>query len=415
MMTKERVDLFLARRISSEKGHRSGAMIGIARISVAICVAVMLVAIAVIGGFKQELQAKLTGIDSHITIHSIRQSSGSQVEPLVRDAAFEQSIASLPNFHSLSAYATHSGIMRVGGQMEGVHLRGVEQGYDSLFMASNLTEGRLPAVGTAERKKDLLISATLAKKLNIEVGDKVEFIFSSPSSPIRRDSYRICGIYSSGMATMELGLAITDLRNVQRLLGWSSEQVSGYKVMAREAEGSYALCELIRAEAYLAGGAQMWRTAHIYDNYPQIFDWLATHDINGLVIIIIMVIVALMNMMTALLIIVFERIRMIGTLKALGMRNRTVQRVFLWCSLRVILSGLLWGNLLGGGLLLLQHLTGAIRLDPEAYLLHQVPVAFEPLGWVAIDIVIPLVIISLLAIPVAITSRIKPDHTLKYQ
>lgn len=414
-MTKERVDLFLARRISSDKGHRSGAMIGIARISVAICVAVMLVAVAVIVGFKHELRAKLTGMDSHITINSVRQSSNAQVEPLVRNADFEERISTFPGFRSLSTFATHSGIVRFGGQMQGVHLRGVDQAYDSLFLAANLTEGTLPRVGTAERKKDLLISATLAGKLDVKVGDKVEFIFSSPSSPVRRDSYRVCGIYSSGMASLEEGLTITDIRNVQRLLGWEENQVTGYKIMAEEFEGSYELCELIRAEAYLAGGAQMWRTAHLYDNYPQIFDWLSTHDINGLVIIVIMVIVALLNMMTALLIIVFERIRMIGTLKALGMRNGVVQRVFLWCSLRVILSGLLWGNLLGGGLLLIQHLTGAIRLDPEAYLISEVPVAFDWLWWGAIDIVIPLVILSLLTIPVAITSRIKPDQTLKYQ
>lgn len=414
-MTKERIDLFLARRISSTKGHRSGAMVGIAKISVAICVAVMLVAVAVILGFKRELRDKLTGMDSHITVTSFRQHSNAESAPLVRNLEFEELIAQHDNLLSISTFATQNGIIRFGGEMQGVHLRGVDEGYDSLFMASKLTAGVLPRIGKAERKKDILISQTLANQLSVEVGDKVEFIFNSPSNPMRRDSYRVCGIYSSGISSFEQGLALTDIRNVQRLCGWEPTEVSGYKIMAKEFEDSYELCEFVRAEAYLAGQEQMWHTAHLYDKYPQIFDWLATHDINGAVIIAIMVVVALLNMMTALLIIIFERIRMIGTLKSLGMRNRSIQRVFLWCSLRVILSGLLWGNLLGGGLILLQHLTGAIQLDPEAYLISEVPVAFSWGWWLAIDVVIPLVLVVLLTIPVAITSRIKPDHSLKYQ
>lgn len=414
-MTKERVDIFLARRISADKGQRSGAMVGVAKISVSICVAVMLIAIAVIGGFKRELTAKLTGMDSHITVSSMRQTSDSQSAPLVRNDEFESLIWELEGVKSISTYATQSGILRVGGQMQGVHLRGVDANYDSLYLHSILTQGTLPRIEGQGRKKDILISQTIADKLSLEVGDKVEFIFNSPTNPLRRDSYRVCGIYSSGMASFEEGLTLTDIRNVQRLNGWSEEEVSGYKIMAEKFEGSYELCGQIRAEAYLAGGAAMWHTTHLYDNYPQIFDWLTTHDINGAVIIVIMIAVALLNMITALLIIVFERIRMIGTLKSLGMRNRVVQRVFLWCSLRVILSGLLWGNILGGGLILIQHLTGIIKLDPEAYLISQVPVTFDWLWWLAIDVAIPLVLVALLTIPVAITSRIKPDHTLKYQ
>lgn len=415
MMAKERVDLFLARRISDGKGHRSGAMISIAKLSVAICTAVMLIAIAVIGGFERELKAKLTGMDSHITVNAVSRSRSAEREPLVRNAEFEARVAEMENFHSLATYATQSGILRSKGEMQGVHLRGVDSAYDTLFFAARLTEGSLPRIGGQERKKDILISQTLAQKLSLEVGDKVEFLFNSPTNPLRRDSYRIAGIYSSGMASLEEGLAITDIRNVQRLAGWDENRITGYKIMARNFDCSYELCGNIRAEAYLSGGDQLWHTAHLYDNYPQIFDWLTTHDINGAVIIVIMVIVALLNMMTALLIIVFERIRMIGTLKSLGMRNRTVQRIFLWCSLRVILSGLLWGNLLGGGLILIQHLTGIIKLDAEAYLISEVPVAFDWVWWVAIDVAIPLVLIALLTIPVAITSRIKPDHTLKYQ
>ena len=186
-------------------------------------------------------------------------------------------------------------------------------------------------------------------------------------------------------------------------------------IMADDFEAMESLTSDVRAEAYLAGDEEMWRTTNLTTNYPQIFDWLATHDINGAVIIIIMIAVALLNMITALLIIIFERIRMIGTLKALGMRNKNIQRLFLWCALKVILAGMAWGNIIAGTLLAIQHFTGIIALDPEAYMLSAVPVSFGWVWWIGINVALPLILVALLSIPVAITSRVRPDQTLKYQ
>ena len=171
----------------------------------------------------------------------------------------------------------------------------------------------------------------------------------------------------------------------------------------------------VRVEALYGGGEQLWRTSDLRSSYPQYFDWLATHDINGVVIIVIMVVVALLNMITALLIIIFERIQMIGTLKALGMRNGAIQRVFLWRSLSVILRGLAWGNVVGLGLIALQHYTAIFKLDAEAYILSSVPVSFEWWWWIGLNVLVPIVLVVLLSVPVAVISRIKPDQTLKYQ
>lgn len=390
-------------------------MTGIARLCVAICFAVMLVALSVITGFEEAMHEQLTGLEAHITVEPAGSYYSLEKEPLLLNSDFEQRVATFDHFGSIVPYASKAGIVKGKESMQGAYLRGVSEGYDSLFFASHLTEGSLPRIATPERKKDILISQTLAKLLEVGVGDKVEFIFTSPNSPIRRDAYKVSGIYSTGMTSMEQNLTLTDIRNVQRLGGWEENQVSGYMIMADNFEGMEELCGEVRAEGYLAGGEQVWRTLSIADNYPQIFDWLATHDINGAVIIVIMMAVALLNMVSALLIIIFERIRTIGTLKALGMRNSSVQKVFLICGGRIVLRGMLWGNIIGGILLAIQHFTGIVSLDPEAYMLSAVPVGFEWGWWLGLNILLPAVLMVLMMIPVAITSRIRPDQTLKYQ
>lgn len=390
-------------------------MVGVARISVTISIVVILVAISVILGFKESLGEMLTGLESHISVEAVQPYNSAEELPLVRSAEFEERVQAIGGLHSLSYVANKSGIVRTQGGMQGVLLRGVDGGYDSSFFAERLIDGAMPRVGGEERYKDVLISKTLADLLEMGVGDKVEFVFTSENNPLRRDAYKVCGIYSSGMTSMEQGLVLTDLRNIQRINGWAENEVSAYKIMALDLDSMVALCDMVRAEAYLSSGGQMWRTLHLGEKYPQIFDWLATHDINGMVVIVIMLVVALLNMISALLIIIFERISMIGTLKALGMRNKGIQRLFLRCGLKVILEGLVWGNLIGGVLLLTQHLTGIVGLNPEAYIISEVPVAFDLGWWVGLNVAIPVVLTLLLMIPVAVTARIKPTQTLKYQ
>lgn len=390
-------------------------MMGIARLSVAISLTVMLISLSVIGGFKEALQEKLTGMDAHITVEPAGSYLALDSKALTRNEAFEQTVGTLDHFGTITPFVSRSGIIKKGGTMQGALLRGVGVGYDSLFYATHLVEGELPRIGDEERKKDILVSQTLANLLEVGIGDKVEFIFTTQGAPMRRDAYKISGIYSTGTSSLEQMLTLTDIRNVQRINGWEEDKLSGYMIMADDFEAMESLTSDVRAEAYLARDEEMWRTTNLATNYPQIFDWLATHDINGAVIIIIMIAVALLNMITALLIIIFERIRMIGTLKALGMRNKNIQRLFLWCALKVILSGMAWGNIIAGTLLAIQHFTGIIALDPEAYMLSAVPVSFGWVWWIGINVALPLILVALLSIPVAITSRVRPDQTLKYQ
>jgi lipoprotein-releasing system permease protein len=390
-------------------------MLVIATISVAVSMAVMLVSMSVIGGFKSALEEILTGFAAHVRVEVLQAASVADATPLELSPEFEQKVAQIDHFGSIARVAEKSGIIKSATAMQGTLIKGVDVGYDSLFYRSCLVEGRLPRIGGESRTKDILVSEALANMLEVGLDDKVEMVFTSPEAPIRRDAYKIVGIYNSGMTTMDRSLALTDIRNIQRLNGWNENQVTCYEIMADDVAFLDEFAGGVRVEALYGGGETLWRTTDLRSSYPQYFDWLATHDINGLVIIVIMIVVALLNMITALLIIIFERIQMIGTLKALGMRNGAIQRVFLWRSLSVIVRGLAWGNAIGLGLMAVQHLTGVFKLDAEAYILSSVPVSFELWWWLGLNLLVPLVLVVLLSVPVAVISRIKPDQTLKYQ
>lgn len=414
-MSNRKAELVIANRlVASSEGGRN-TMLRIASAAVAVSMAVMIVAMSVIGGFRIAITDRLSGFAAHVKVENLQSASLTVPAPITRNADFENKVRHLPHFSSITPFTDKNGIIKSRTAMQGVRLVGVTDGYDSLFYRRYLVEGSLPRVGGEERYTDILISRALSDLLQAGVGSKVEMIFIGSNTPLRRDAYKVVGIYSTGMAEMDRLVTVTDMRNVQRLCSWAPEQISGYEIMADDIRNMEHLAGDVRVEALYAGGNETWRTSDLKTNYPYFFDWLATHDINAVVIIAIMLIVALLNMISALLIIIFEKIQMIGVLKALGMRDGSIQRIFLWRSLSVVLRGMLWGNVAGLALIAFQWLTGAIKLDAEAYLLTRVPVSFGWDWWLGLNVGVPVLLLLLLAIPVAVVSRIRPDQTLKYK
>ena len=232
----------------------------------------------------------------------------------------------------------------------------------------------------------------------------------------RRDRFKVSGIYATGMDEFDRSVAMTDLRNVQRLADWSSEEVSGYEV---------TLADFLQAEDFSRRLNDMlldsdreafWdltaRSAQ--ERFPTVFDWLKTHDVNAAVILVIMVVVAVFNMATALLTLVLERTRMIGLLKTMGMNNASLRRIFLYRALMLILRGVVWGNAIGLGICLLQYYFHLIPLDPEGYMLSEVPVAFGVGWWLALNAGVVAVILTLLMLPASIISQVKPVEAIRY-
>lgn len=412
------LSFFIARRTArSGPGNRPGVMERIAVVSVALSMAVMILALAVMMGFKREVTRKMTGFAAHVTLTDVRGVHALDAAPVHRSERLETLIAATPGFVSMAPFAVRGGIVRTADAVEGIVLKGVDSAYDWTFFREWLVAGGLPRVGDTIRTKDILLSSNLAGRLALGVGDKVEMLFVETGELPRRDRFKVAGVYSSGMDEMDNVFVMTDLRNVQRLSDWGPEQVSGYEVFTSDlSEAGRFARELDRALLYDDSGLTVnLSVGSVQERYPNIFDWLRAHDVNAAVVLVIMLVVAFFNMASALLVLVMERTRMIGLLKALGMRNGPLRRIFLYRAALVALRGLVWGNAVGLTLCLLQLKTHAVKLSSEGYLLSEVPVSLGWGWWLMLNVGFLAAIVALLVVPACIISTVKPDEAIRYE
>ena len=416
-MAKLNTELFIARRLGGTGGGESkGVMVRIAVATTAVSIAVMIVAVAVIMGFRAEISGKITAFTGHLRLQALDYSGSNETAPIVLSPAMEEDMASLAGIRSAAPYALKLGIVKTDEATQGVMLKGVDAEYDLSFFEGCLLEGTLPRFADSVRHKDILLSASVGRMLRLGVDDRVEMLFMDFDRPPRRDGFRVCGLYSSGLGEMDNLFAIVDMANVQRLNRWTGEQVTGYELMADDMENLEELTErVIEAVLPYDTGSPPLMVRSVTGDFPQLFDWLATHDVNAAVIIAIMIVVALVSMISALLIILLERIRMIGILKTLGMTNGSLRRIFVARAAGIVLWGLVIGNVLGIGLALAQQKFGFLKLDETGYFLSRVPIE---LGWwwiAALNVGTMVVLVALMVFPTSIVGRITPEKTVRYQ
>lgn len=417
-MSRLNIEFFIAKRIAeSTGGNHHNIMVRIATFTVAISIAVMIVSMSVIGGFKEEISAKLIGFGAHIQIVNLDGNNSFETAPIVRNETLAASVRSNDLVKSVDAYAIKGGIVKSDDAMLGVMLKGSELGYDSMFFKSNLLEGSLPRIGTEIRNKDLLISKSIALKANLKVGDKVEMLFIQTDREPKRDAFKISGIYKSGFDELDELVVVTDIRNVQRLNQWDRDQITGYEVICNEFDDldrlNSEIYNLIIETPQPDNGVLMTQT--IVDRFAPLFDWLKAHNINAAVMIIVMILVSLFNMIAALLIILLERTSMIGTLKSLGMSNRAVQKLFVIRSSFIVIKGLIIGNIVGFGAAIIQQQTHILKLDPTGYYLTAIPIKFDLWWMVSLNLGAFIIIVGILTFPAMIISMMKPDKTIKFQ
>lgn len=414
-MAQVNTSWFLARRLQAgENGRRGNVMSAVATLSVAIGLAVMILALGVIFGFKRQITGQMTGVLSHVQITRVERSASFQSDPISENQPFVDELRRVPGFVRMNRYARIPGILRGEEAFQGILLKGVDADFDWRFFESALVEGELPAVGDSIRNKDILISRRLAGLMGLEVGGRIELVFLG--EPPRRDQYRISGLYETGMQQVDELWAVTDIRNVQRLLRWTPDQISGFEIMTTGFEEaipfSGRVYELLAAMQERIDEPLM--VSNIRETHPMIFDWLETHDLNALIIIVVMLLVAIFNMIAAMLILILEKISLVGILKTLGMRDGAIQRIFLHRSARIALWGMLWGNAIGLGLCWLQARTGWVTLDADGYFLTVVPVHIDPAVIGALNLGVFAVIVLAQIIPTRIITKISPGHSVSF-
>ena len=407
--------LFIAKRIFRDKGDRhqvSRPAIRIATIGVAIGLAVMIITISVVLGFKHTVRDKVVGFGSHLQVYNIQ---GSVYPICINDSTLEN-YKQAEGVSHVERFVTSQGILKTDDDFLGVMLKGVGPEYDTRFLSDCLVEGELPAFTDSTSKYPLVISKTMAQKLRLHAGDRI-FAYFIGNNDVRARRFTVSGIYQTNMKRFDDMICLTDISVTQRLNGWDSEQCTGAELLVsdfdRLKEINYNVISILRDKNDRDGNISV--SYAITDIYPQVFSWLELLDINVWIILGLMIAVAGFTMISGLLIIILERTQMIGILKALGARNSTIRHTFLWFASFIIGRGLLWGNILGIGLVVLQQTTGIIKLDAQTYYVSEAPMELNLLFILLLNAATLLISVFVLIAPSYLVSHIHPARSMHYE
>lgn len=407
----------IARRLSSRKaGNKAGIMERVATIATGVSIAVIIITLSVVIGFKHDLRSLLSGATADITV-TAPQSGGVVSGRRIANSAAMAEVMQRQDIVRISAYTAKEGVLKSDENILGVLLKGVDSSFNSTFYEEHIVEGRFPRLGKEPRTKDILISRSIARKMNVGVGERIEMVFVDADGGILRDRFEICGLYHTGVDVIDSGIVLTDMRNVARLYDGDSAMVTGYELwLAEGADGAVVAEELNGAfiDLYLETGCEA-EAFTAEEVFPDIFGWLATHDVTAMAVVVIMIIVALLNMTTSLLIIVLERQRMIGELRALGMHRSAVVRIFLFRALFIIVRGVLWGVVAGVALVVIQEMWAVIPLPAEGYLLEAVPVALCWGWWLVAAVATIATTLVVMLLPAALAAKISPSKIMRYE
>jgi lipoprotein-releasing system permease protein len=388
----------------------------IAVAGVAIGLAVMIITVCVILGFKHTIRDKVVGFGSHIQIVNIMSYQYADTYPVFANDSLRRRIQEIPGVRHAERFSITKGILKTETDFLGIAFKGIAQDYDKHFIESHLVAGKLPTFSDSTTHYQLLISQPTADKLNLNVNDKV-FAYFVNNDDIRMRKYTICGIYQTNMTKYDESLCFTDLYAVNKLNGWKSDQCSGIEVLVNDFDQLNTIEEAVEERIDDTSDSQgnTLSSNTILQANPNIFTWLDLLDLNVWIILALMVCVAGFTMISGLLIIILERTQMIGILKAVGARNSTIRSTFLWFSVFIISKGLLIGNLLGIGIVVLQQTTGFVTLDPKTYYVSEAPMELNIPIILLLNIVTLIVNILVLIAPSYLVSHIQPAKSIRYE
>lgn len=407
---------YLAKRFlkGSDGISLSKPFIRITIVSIALSVAIMIVSIAVITGFKHEIKSKVVGFGGHILITNYDSNESFETNPIPSNLECINDVMKIKGITHAQVFGTKAGIIKTESDIQGIVLKGVASDFDWSFFRKNLIEGETFDVNDSLASNNTLISKTLAKLLRLKVGDTYDIFFVQEPPRFRR--FTVAGIFDTKMVEFDKIFVLCDLRHIQKLNGWNSRQVTGYELLVDNINNVDDLAiqvDDIVGFVFIDEYSRL-RVQSIINKYPNIFDWLGLQDINAAILIILMLVVAGINMISGLLIIILERTGTIGLLKALGSSNESIRKVFLYQAAYIMVKGLIIGTILGVGVCFLQKYLGIVKLDEEYYYLAEVPINLNLIHIVVLNVVTFVVGMAMLVVPSMIVSRISPDKTLKF-
>ncbi|MDO5571321.1 MAG: ABC transporter permease [Bacteroidales bacterium] len=413
------LELFIAKRIHFTKGNEerkvSPPAIRIAIAGIAIGLAVMILSVSIVVGFKNEVRAKVIGFGSHIQISNFDNNTTFETIPIGISDSLIGIIKKHPEISNIERFATKPGIIKTDSSFMAIVIKGVGNEYNWDFFKKNLIEGDIIHFNDSTASNDILVSKSIADKMNLKLGDSFMSYFIENS--VRQRKFKVAGIYQTNFTDYDKLFVIGDLRHVQKLNFWAPDQVSGLEILVN----NYDETDRIAEELYfdLLQNKDKYGSSYyarsIKQLNPQIFSWLDLLNTNVWVILILMALVSSFTMISGLLIIILERTNMIGILKALGYKDSGIQRIFLNISFFLILKGLMWGNIIGIGLALIQRHFKWFKLDPESYYIDAVPIELNIFHVILLNIATIIIALLVLLGPSYVITKISPVKAIRFE
>lgn len=404
-----KVELFIAKRLSAHGGDSSKIMVRVAIFSIAVSAVVIILALGIVSGFQNIVSDKIRGLASDLQVTLRSDINPYQTPPFDDDSTLRETISESEGVAHIQPWLASTAIMQTKEGIEGVVLKGVDGDYDWGFIQSNLLQGEIPDYTDTIKSREVVISSSLAQKMDISTGDIINLL-SVGDNP-RRDRFRVGAIYQTAVEEIDHALVMADIRTVRHTAGADSLTISGYEIQTSDPAHAEEIAYNIIDENF----PSRINVDTVRDRYPALFDWLDMLDLNTVIVIVIMLVVAGVNMISGLLIIILEQTRTIGTLMTQGMSPRSIQKIFLYRSLYITLIGLLWGNAIGLALALLQQHFGIVTLDEALYMVDAVPVAVVWSQILLFNLGSIAAMTLLMTLPTMIITRMKPEIAVRFQ
>ncbi|MFH1000077.1 MAG: FtsX-like permease family protein [Bacteroidota bacterium] len=405
-------ELYIAKKLIEKQSHNfSRPIIRISILSVILGLSVMLLSVSIVTGFKKEIREKVSGFAGHIMIGNYDSNASFESNPILYSDSLKQSLSEIKGVSHVQSISTKAGIMQSRDEILGIVLKGVGLDFDSSFFVRHLTDGNFPKLAPDKTSDEILVSKRISEQLQISINDTVRLYFINNTEATSRGRRLIVsGIYETSLEEFDEHFVLADQRHVQRLNNWDFNQVSGIEVYLQDFDQMENLTE----EIYSKLSYNLMAT-NAKEQHPQIFDWLALQDINVVVILVLMLLISTVSMISTLLVLILERTTTIGILKAIGMQNVSIRKIFLYLAGYIIMRGLFWGNFLGIGLALAQKYFGFIKLDQANYYMSQVPININVFHIISLNIICLSVILLILIFPAFIASKVNPVKAIRYE